>query len=393
MAAATLAINARMGTPVDSLPRRRALAVRLLRGGAVLGVIAYAAHAIVGFGGHAVNVAFEDWVFNGLLVLSAVLCLMRARWSPVERVAWTALGVGLGCWAAGEILFTVDPGQVTEHGFPSPSDYLWLVFYPASFITLGLLVRARVRVFYPSLWLDGIVGALALAALASQFVLPPIVAGTEGSLSDVIGDLIYPLGDLLLLAFVVSVLAITGWRPGRVLGTVAVGLALSAGADWISLYWSATGHSGSGVFDALWPASAVVLGWAAWQAPRPSAVIGLEGMRLLVFPVTFALAALGLLALQGTHQIHDAAYILAVCTIAGVIARMGLTFSENLTLDRPQPRGSADRRAHRARQPPAAAAGARGRAAVGQQPRAVGVAAVRPQRLQGLQRHLRPPAR
>ena len=59
-------------------------------------------------------------------------------------------------------------------------------------------------------------------------MLPPIIAGTEGSLSDVIGDLIYPLGDLLLLAFVVSVLAMTGWRPGRVLGTVAVGLALSA---------------------------------------------------------------------------------------------------------------------------------------------------------------------
>ncbi len=332
MEAAAPAIKPRLGTPVGSLPRRRALAVRLLRCGAVVGVLAYAAHALVGFGGHAVNVAFEDWVFNGLLVVSSVLCLMRARWSPLERVAWTVLGVGLGCWAAGEILFTIDPGQVTEHGFPSPSDYLWLVFYPASFVTLGLLVRARVRVFYPSLWLDGIVGALALAALASQFVLPPIVAGTEGSLSDVVGDLIYPLGDLLLLAFVVSVLAITGWRPGRVLGTVAVGLALSAVADWISLYWSATGHSGSGVFDALWPASAVVLGWAAWQAPRPSAVIGLDGMRLLVFPVAFALAALGLLALQGSHQIHDAAYILAVCTIAGVIARMGLTFSENLAL-------------------------------------------------------------
>ena len=219
-----------------------------------------------------------------------------------------------------------------EHGFPAPSDYLWLVFYPASFITLGLLVRARVRVFYPSLWLDGVVGALALAAVASQFVLPPIVAGTEGSLSAVIGDLIYPLGDLLLLAFVVGVLAMTGWRPGRVLGLVAVGLALSALADWISLYWSATGHSESGVFDTLWPASAVVLGWAAWQAPRPSAVIGLEGRRLLIFPVTFALGALGLLALQAGEQIHDAAYILAVCTIAGVIARMGLTFNENLVL-------------------------------------------------------------
>jgi diguanylate cyclase (GGDEF)-like protein len=330
--AAAMSPKRRMGPPVRNMARGRARTVQILRAAAVLGLIAYATHAITGFGGHAVHILFEDWVFNGLLVASATLCLLRAWWSNVERAAWMSLGIGLACWAAGELLFTIDPGQVTEGSFPAPSDFLWLVFYPASFITLGLLVRARVRVFYPSLWLDGIVGALAIAALASQFVLPPIVAGTEGSLTNVIGDLIYPLGDLLLLAFVVSVLAMTGWRPGRVLGTVAVGLALSALADWISLYWSATGHSESGFFDSLWPASAVVLGWAAWQAPRPSAVIGLEGRRLLVFPVTFALAALALLAIQANHQIHDAAYILAVCTIAGVIARMGLTFSENLVL-------------------------------------------------------------
>ena len=214
MEAAALSLRKQMGSPVLTVGRGRALTVRILRAAAVLGVIAYAAHAITGFGGHAVHVLFEDWVFNGLLVVSAVLCLLRAWWSNVERPAWAALGIGLGCWAIGEIVFTIDPGQVTEGGFPAPSDYLWLVFYPASFITLGLLVRARVRVFYPSLWLDGIVGALAIAALASQFVLPPIVAGTEGSLSNVVGDLIYPLGDLLLLAFVVSVLAMTGWRPG-----------------------------------------------------------------------------------------------------------------------------------------------------------------------------------
>ncbi len=107
------------------------------------------------------------------------------------------------------------------------------------------MVRARVRHFYPSLWLDGVVGALAVAALASQFLLPSIISSSGGSFQNVLGDLIYPLGDLLLICFVVAVLAITGWRPGRVLGTVAVGLALGALADVLSLYWSASGHSGS----------------------------------------------------------------------------------------------------------------------------------------------------
>jgi len=312
--------------------RPRAVAVGLLRRLALLGVCAYAAHSLLGLGGHALDGLFENWIFNGLLLAGALLCLLRAAWSGQERGAWGALGIGLGCWAAGEILYTLDPGQVGAGSFPAPSDCLWLVFYPAAFLTLGLLVRARVRHFYPSLWLDGLVGALTLAALAAQFLLPSIVAGTGSSLGAVVGDVIYPLGDLVLIGFVVGVLALTGWRPGRVLGTVALGLALGAAADVLSLYWSTSGGSESSFFEWLWPASAVVLGWAAWAPPRPSAVIGLQGRRLLVFPLGFAAAALGLLALQRSHPLQGSAYVLALLTIAGAIVRMGLTFSENLTL-------------------------------------------------------------
>jgi two-component system cell cycle response regulator len=310
----------------------RELAARVLRGVALLGLCAYAAHSLVGFGGHSTDGVFENWVFNALFLVSAGLCLLRAVASRLDRAAWTAMGVGLGCWGIGEVLYTLDPSQITAGGFPAPSDLLWLVFYPAAFLTLGLLVRARVRQFYPSLWLDGLVGAVVVGALACEFVLPSIVAGTGGSVSQVVADLVYPLGDLLLLAFVVAVLALSGWRPGPVLGTVAVGLALGAIADGLSLYMSATGHAGSTVFDSLWPASAVVLGWAAWQPPRPSAVIGLQGRRLLAFPMSFALAALGLLALQLVRPLASTAYVLAVLTIAGVIVRMGLTFWENLRL-------------------------------------------------------------
>ncbi|MDQ6818193.1 MAG: diguanylate cyclase, partial [Actinomycetota bacterium] len=113
---------------------------------------------------------------------------------------------------------------------------------------------------------------------------------------------------------------------------VSVGLALGAIADLASLYSSATGYNGSTGFDSLWPASAVVLGLAAWQPVRPSAVIGLQGRRLLVFPMIFAVTALGLLALRQARPLHSAAYILAVLTTAGAIVRMGLTFLENLGL-------------------------------------------------------------
>ncbi len=310
---------------------RRTL-VRVICGASLVGLLAYALHSLLGVGGGGLDGFFENYLFNALLFAGSVLCLLRALFWRAERGAWTALGVGLGSWAVGEVIFTLDPAQVTGGPFPSTSDFFWLIFYPAAFLSLGLLVRARVRHFYPSLWLDGVVGALAVAALASQFVLPSILQASGGSTQAVIGDLIYPLGDLLLICFVVAVLAITGWRPGRVLGTVAVGLLIGAGADVFSLYWSATGHGEASFFETLWPASAVVLGLAAWQPPRPSAVIGLHGRRLLVFPLCFAICALGLLALQSHEPLKASAYVLAVLTVTGVICRMGLTFSENLSL-------------------------------------------------------------
>ena len=52
MEATALSLRKRMGCPARNVGRGRALTVRVLRGVAVLGVIAYAAHSITGFGGH-----------------------------------------------------------------------------------------------------------------------------------------------------------------------------------------------------------------------------------------------------------------------------------------------------------------------------------------------------
>jgi two-component system cell cycle response regulator len=313
----------------------RRASVAGLRTASLIGLLVYAARAILwpNGGGALGQHLFEDVIFNGLLVAGALLCLLRATWIPKERAAWLTLGTGLAAWAAATIIFSAAPQTVTDHGFPTVPDVLWIAFYPTAFLTLGLLVKARTRLFYPSLWLDGLVGALAISALAAQFVLPPIVDGTGGQASTVIADLVYPLGDLLLAAFVIGVFGVVGWRPGPVLGTVGLGLLLTSVADGFSLYSSATGAAGSTIFDVLWPASAVALGWAAWQPTRPSPNVTLDGRRLLVMPWAFGLTALALLTQHAVGPgLHPAAYVLAVATTAGVLLRMSLTFSENLTL-------------------------------------------------------------
>lgn len=321
-------------TPLPALGERPAAKARAtIRGLQWLGwiaLLAYGSHSLFHAGGRPLDSFFEDWLSNALFVLAAGLCLARAVLERRQRAAWLTLGVGLACWAIGQIASTIAPAGAAAP-FPSLSDFFWLAFYPASYVTIVLLVRDRVHDFHASLWLDGLVGALTVSALAATFVLPPILAGTGGTLASVIADLSYPAGDLLLAVFVVGVLALTSWRPGRMLALLAAGLAVGAVADTLSLWWAATGHSSERtVFDALWPASALLLAHAAWQTPRQALAIRLGGWRLLALPVLFALSALGLLLFNEIHAIGPVAYILSILTLLVVLGRLALTFGENL---------------------------------------------------------------
>src|SRR5207248_11403598 len=93
---------------------------------------------------------------------------------------------------------------------PSLSDYLWLAFYPMSYVALVLLARDRLPQARLSLWLDGVVVALAVCALGEATVFHTVakaVVGKEGTVQ-VVTDLAYPVGDIVMLALVASVFAL-----------------------------------------------------------------------------------------------------------------------------------------------------------------------------------------
>ncbi|HEU0023886.1 MAG TPA: diguanylate cyclase, partial [Thermoleophilaceae bacterium] len=165
----------------------------------------------------------------------------------------------------------------------------------------------------------------------AALVFGPITApGADGSAVAV--DLAYFLGDLLLLGLVVAVFALTGWRPGRAWILLGAGLGMSAVVDGFFLHQAATGAESASTLPAtLWPASALLVAWAAWQRPAPQA-LRIEGWRLLVLPTLFALSALGVLAFHAFHPVNPLALGLAVATLLAAIVRMGLTFGENLRL-------------------------------------------------------------
>src|SRR4051812_34066772 len=182
-----------------------------------------------------------DKGYNGAEYLAIAIVGLRAlRTHGTERAAWGLLALGLSGFAAGDVYYSL---ALMGHGdapYPSLADAGYLSIYPAAYVGLVLLLRARAARLGSALWIDGLVCALASAAVGAALVLG-VVASTEGSFAAVATNLAYPLGDLTMLAFVVAVMVITGRSAGSTWGVLAAALALWAAADTLYLYQVAVG--------------------------------------------------------------------------------------------------------------------------------------------------------
>jgi two-component system cell cycle response regulator len=274
---------------------------------------------------------FQDYLYNALLVAGAGFCLWRAAAVREEQVAWLVMGFAIAAWTGADIVWTAAYADDPAPPYPSVADALWLAFYPAAGITLVLLVRSRIRSFRRSLWLDGLIGALATAAVASAVLYGPILHAGAGELSAaVLTNLAYPIADLLLLGLVVAVFGLSGWRPGRAWIALGAGLALLAAADGVYLLQTAEGtyHEGT-LLEALWPASALLTGLAAWQPARRESAPSVESLRVVLVPFASGLAAIGLLVYDHFDPLNGVALWLTALTLVLVLLRTALVFLEN----------------------------------------------------------------
>ena len=188
---------------------RRLLAILLLGGTALV-----ALHDWLGFGA-SLHVAVGEPLYIAVVLGAGVACLVRASDYRPEHSAWILLGIAILCWGAGEVYWTVAIEGNPDAPFPSPADIGYLAFYPFAYAGLAMLVRARAHEINWRLWMDGLIAALGTAALGTAFVFDFVADRTTGSAIEVATTLAYPLGDIAMVAIVVGVVALTGWRPGR----------------------------------------------------------------------------------------------------------------------------------------------------------------------------------
>jgi diguanylate cyclase (GGDEF)-like protein len=295
--------------------------------------VAYVAVAL-GLGGEGVLDLFSSWVYIALVLGAAALLAVRA-FAGDDRAPWLALSIGAAMWAIGEIIYELAYSEAPELApYPSIADAFWLGSYVAVGAGIVLVLRSRFRrASHATIWLDAAIGATTIAALAATVAFDPVLAETAGYGWEVATDLAYPLLDLGLLSLVVTLLALTGWRPG--LGWALFALALSAQAisDVIYAREIALGTDGQDTLLApVWPAATLLLAYAAWKSLEVPRRRGVPLARVFIFPAVFTLLSLCLLIYDQIHSVNTLGVVLAVCAIALAVARMALSFLDNLRM-------------------------------------------------------------
>ena len=316
-----------------AVPRAARRGVAALGGLLVAALVAHAVHALTRFGGEGVDEAVTTWLYDGVLFGAAAVCASRAVLVRDRRMPWAALAVGLAAWASGDLYWSLAVEGTPAEETVTLGDAGWLAFYPACYLALALLVYARIPRLPRAVWLDGLIGALACGALGAALILPTLIAAAEGAATPtLIVNMAYPVGDLMLLGMVVGVFAVSGWRPDRMWLLLGGGLATSAAADVLYLGQLARDtYVSGGLVDTLWLAAVLLIASAAWQ-PAPRVREARRGLRTLILPVAFGIAAIGLQTFDHFVRVNTGALGLATTALIVVMVRLFLAFRDNHTM-------------------------------------------------------------
>ena len=292
------------------------------------------AHVTVGFASPEHDFLIEEWLYDFVTTSSALLVLTIAVLRPEGRTAWALIGAGLAMWAASDLYWSAVLGQMDEAPFPSVADIGYLGGYAFVLVGVVALVRMRVRSMSAVVWTDVAIGSLCVAAIGTAVLIGFVIENTTGSALQVAVAVGYPLFDMATIAVAVAALALTGWRPGRALGLVMIGMICAGVGDAVYTQQSLAGtYTGDSWNNSLWPLATMLIALGAWQTPPRRTVQGLpEGWAAFASPVVFALAILSLLLLSNDTSHSPVVAVLTVATLVAVVVRLAITFSENRRL-------------------------------------------------------------
>jgi diguanylate cyclase (GGDEF)-like protein len=287
-----------------------------------MGVIAFTASSVLNANtGH--SVFFAKILYPALNLLAAALIAVRAYRIAADRWAWMLIAAGMACSAVGDVVYAL---RVPDGQSPSVADPEYLAFYPLVYAGLLLLLRSSLKRVPVPIRLDSLVCAFTMAGVAAALRSGPFHGAATREPATVLVGLIYPWGDLVLLALAAGIVPVLSWRNEFRWALLIIGFILFAVADTAYLFETSAGSYRVGtVLDALWPASSLLVAMASWAPSSSMARVPTRGLGPYVKPVACTVVAL-CVAILG----HDSrlAVTFAALSLIATAARFSVTFRD-----------------------------------------------------------------
>jgi diguanylate cyclase (GGDEF)-like protein len=265
-------------------------------------------------------------IFYAVLLVAMLAIVLRPVRVVEDRGAWLAFALGTALWVGGELFIGLALDRV-ERPMPSVADVCHLGAYVLYGIGVLQLLRSRVTRVETAFWLDGLIVALAAAALGAAVLVEPVLRAADGEAAATLTRLAYPTAGVVLLALLVAVMSVAGRHPGRAPLLLCGGLATLALADgFYVLQTLGESYRPGALLDILWPAALVLVALAAWAPDRAAAPAG--GRPVTAVPVGGAIVAIAVVTAGTVTEIGAASVALAAMALAAVVARLLVSFRQ-----------------------------------------------------------------
>ena len=289
-------------------------------------LLGYAVSLVVRANG-ADTTLIDGWGTATYELVASGLVLLRAAVSPRDRRFCMALGIGMALWALGDFAETYAGLHNPDLPTPVLANYLWVGFFPLAYVGVMLLMRQELRKFTAANYLDGVVVTLTCAAAFAAFAFGAIQKAVGDDAVTVAWNLIYPVGDILLLILSLGAAAMAPpGRRARWYLMAAASLANTIG-DVCALFDNSLDATHFGYFwDSLaWPLSLFLFSLSVWvPSHRPAESELKETSSGFAIPGVAAGLSLLILFVGSLNHINQIALGLATATLVAAGARFGL---------------------------------------------------------------------
>lgn len=200
---------------------------------AAVGFGLWVLYALMGYLPHS-GVVTALRVVAYLGVYLACLAAMAAEFRVSQRsmrLVWGAGVMSMVIAILGTVYFETVVRSLPVRPYPALSDYGRFLIDGLIYLAITGQIRTRVRIWHPSIRLDGTVVAATVVAVGLQFWTVPLMRVNAGNRGATATAFLYIMGDLALMGMVIGGLAMLNWRSDRQWMVIGLSLIVLCGGD------------------------------------------------------------------------------------------------------------------------------------------------------------------